>query len=196
MLFLYKTGKITRLAYNRYRNMITEEIRTKRKNYYANKIDQFKNSMKDTWGVINELIKPGSFKRHNDIKLLDEHGSEISDPVVVANNLNGYFCSIGQQISNSFSSNNRDHLRYLSGNHIGSFFFSPVIRADIDEIIYEFENKSCNINNLPIFVLKKLSYIISPILAEIINKSLVSGIFPNILKKLKLFPCIRMVIGD
>ena len=45
-----------------------------------------------------------------------------------------------------------------------------------------FENKKTSLNNIPIFILKKISFIISPLLSDIFNHSINSGVFPEKLK--------------
>ena len=59
---------------------------------------------------------------------------------------------------------------------------------DVIKIIINMKNKPCNIDTYPAKVLKHTSYIISPIIANIINKSLRSGYFPNILKIARVIP--------
>ena len=49
-------------------------------------------------------------------------------------------------------------------------------------------NKGCDINAIPIFIYKKLSMYLSPIICDIFNSSVSEGIFPEILKIARVVP--------
>lgn len=53
---LYKLGRMSRSEFNRYRNMVTSEIRTKKKLYYERKLREFGSDMRKSWRLINQLI--------------------------------------------------------------------------------------------------------------------------------------------
>ena len=62
--------------------------------------------------------------------------------------------------------------------------FSPpsATISEVQIIIAAFPNKPSKINVLPVFVFKKLSYIIAPVICDIFNTSKNQGIFPSNLK--------------
>ena len=96
---------------------------------------------------------------------------------------------VGKNIADSISTNENDHLKYLSNNNfVNSFYFSPVTAQDITSIILSQKNKSGNINSCSIRIIKKLTNILSPILASIVNMSLTQGKFPNSLKIARVTP--------
>lgn len=55
LFLLYRAGKIGRLAYTRFRNMVTRQIRDKRSRYYERKFTEFKGNMSKTWSVIKKI---------------------------------------------------------------------------------------------------------------------------------------------
>ena len=65
---------------------------------------------------------------------------------------------------------------------------SPVSAGDIHDLLLSFENKKCSVELVPICVYKYLSPIISPILCNLVNKSVLTGKFPDSLKIAKIIP--------
>lgn len=185
---LLKLGKMSHHEYNRYRNFVTKQIRDKKSAFFERKFSQFGQNMRQTWKLINSLIRNTNMNSNSNISLTDDSGNTISNPIEVANKFNHHFASVGQRIFNSFGRQCDTHLRYLPGNYVNSMYLSPVSASDIQKIIMSLKNKSCNINLLPVSVLKSISNLITPVLAAIINKSLCSGIFPSSLKMANVVP--------
>lgn len=187
-LLLMRMGKMDRQAYNRYRNMVTGEIRRRKTCYYGGLLDSFGGNMKKTWSLVNRILKPGGTEGKGVTVKLRDGDLLIADSLGVANKFNNYFCSIGEQITNSFPNVGIGLSNIIPGNFINSFFFLPVNSNDVFNTIISLNNKSSSINKLPTFVLKYLGKLLSPILSVLINKSLSHGIFPNILKKAHVVP--------
>ena len=64
----------------------------------------------------------------------------------------------------------------------GSFFATPASLNEVINIIKALPNKNCGIDSIPIFIYKKLSPFLAPIICDIFNTSVSEGTFPNILK--------------
>ena len=187
---LYKSGKMSREVYVRYRNVVTNEIRKKKCLYYKGKFSQFSNNMKNSWRLINDIIRPNGKTKETKISLVHD-GDLIDNPIDVSEKFNHFFSSIGEQINRGFGPSQGSFGKFLSGNYVNSVFFSPVSSTDVQRIIISLKSKSCNIHSLPIFLLKFLSDSLSPILAHLINKSLLNGIFPASLKKAQVIPLFK-----
>ena len=185
---LFKMGKLSSIQFKRYRNLVTKEIRDKKKSYFEKKFLDYKSDMKRTWNLLNNLIKGGTANNKVNICLTDVNGNRVTDPISVANKFNEFFSSIGEQINTNFPDQPDGHREYLSGNFIGSFFVSPVSPICIHKIIMSLKSKPCNISCFPVFILKRISFVLSPILACLVNKSLLSGQFPQILKRTIVVP--------
>ena len=69
-----------------------------------------------------------------------------------------------------------------------SFFFRPVHCYSTEKLICSLKNKSCNLNTIPVKILKSVCNIISPCVMNIINISLTTGAFPDSLKKAPVTP--------
>ena len=59
---------------------------------------------------------------------------------------------------------------------------------EIFNTIKTFDNKKSSLNNVPTFIIKKISHIISPLLSEIFNQCIYEGTFPNKLKTGRVTP--------
>ena len=73
-------------------------------------------------------------------------------------------------------------------NQPNSFFFRPIHCYSTEKLICSLKNKSSNLNTIPIKFLESIRYIISPCLTNILNKSLITGVFPASLKKARVTP--------
>ena len=151
----------------------------------------YKKDIKKTWDSINSVLGRKR-KRNDEISSINEAGNIHTCSDRIAQCFNSYFSSIGHAISNSIHVQNNGYYKdYLRGNFTNSFLFSPVYFSEIDTAIQSLKNKRCSLNVIPNKVLKVISFIISPVLAVIINKSVMSGIFPRSLKVARVIPLFK-----
>ena len=133
---LFKARKISKLFYVNFWNKVTFEIRQAKVTYYETKFNEFKSNTKKTWQLINNIIKPNSCRKNiTDILHKDVHYTTDDG---IAGAFNDFFANIGKNISDSFNLNaaNHNYQQYLvRGNFVNSFFFTPVVSADVNNII-------------------------------------------------------------
>ena len=177
---------ISRTEYNGFRNRLTLDIRLAKANYYKNKFDNFKNNMRKTWELINNVVRPG-FSKKIFLKKLSIDGNLTDNVETIADYINDFFSSIGRNISESITTNFDDHKTYLEGDY-PDFIIEHSLPSDIDAIINTLKPKSSNLNTIPLKILKQISQCISPILSFLINKSISSNIFPKNLKTSRVVP--------
>jgi len=189
-LRLYQSGRISEANFKTVRNRVTRMIRDSKKSYFSKKFDEVKGDLKRTWAVINNVLHPNFDKKRGNIDKLNVRDSLISNPHDIANALNNYFSTVGSDIASSFV-DPPDHNRFLSGNYLNSFFFSPVSVDDIYEYVSSLKNKKCHINSLPPCVLKKISNIVAPIMCFLINLSISKSSFPECLKVARVVPLFK-----
>jgi hypothetical protein len=188
-LLLYRQGKLSKYVCSRFRNFVTSQIRSAKVNYYCCIFEEYKSNMRKTWRVINNVIRPDSNTNRNTIKKIICDNIVYDDPLSISETFNNYFSTIGSNISNSVNCNENDHLQFLTNiNYPNSFFFSPVLPIDIENIIRSLKNKSSPINTFSTKILKYITMIISPVLANIINRCLSTGHFPESLKLARVIP--------
>jgi len=170
--------------YKEYSNTLKEIILKAQQDFFKSKFDSIKNDSKKTWKYINQLIKSKS--RHS-ITELKENGILIDDPEKIAKKFNEYFTNVASDLDNQIPVINDDPLKFIS-DHNSSFFFSPCTSQEIENCIKSFKSKNCSVNQIPTSIFKNISDIIAPALSDLINKSVMSGIFPSCLKISRVTP--------
>ena len=193
MFKLFKRNLITRTEFTFIRNEVTSIIRNSKKSYYQDLFNNLKNDIKQTWQAINKIV---SFKcsSKRTIKELIFNNQTYTDNYDMGNLLNEHLSSLPINIQNPMHRNSASaHFsNYLTNvSPLRSFFFSPVSALDVQKIIEGFKSKSSHINTYSVKILKYLSNLISPILSELINKSLMTGTFPGLFKHARVTPIFK-----
>ena len=124
-----------------------------------------------------------AFKRSNS-HTVTQNPSEVTDI------LNRFFSSVGQTLADNIPSSNR-HLSDYFGDQVypNSFFFDPVTPSEIEsEILLTPLNRTYGLYSGPIRILKGANHVVSATLAEIMNMSVQTGVYPAKLKHAKVIP--------
>ena len=190
-----KDDQKRQILYNKFknkRNNLTSIKRNSKKEYYKNYFSLNSKKSAAIWKGIRLIVKIKQTSQR-DILILDDNGSLITDPKLIADHFNKYFVNVGPTIDNKIpisKHNFTDYLQNFTINH--SFFLTPVIPEDIQEIISSFDlNKSLGPNSLSIYIMKICSDFFSHYLCEIINISFTTGIFPQLCKTAKVIPIFK-----
>ena len=144
--------------------------------------------LKKTWEEINKLLTMRKCSKNNKIKTVAHNGTSYNDDKDIANVLNEHFATIGLRLDTDGQTTDLNYKRYVRINTSNSFFFSPVSASNIESIVMSLKNKRPHISTYSIKSIKYIVHIIAPILANIINRSLSSGIFPDSLKVARVVP--------
>ena len=121
---------------------------------------------------------------------MGDDGAIYSQPEQIAEQFNAKFASVGREVANSIG-NVGSCTSWLDGDYPDSFYFQPVSVAGVHNIVMSLKNKSVPISSIPVRVFKYVTDIISPILTVLINKSVISGVFPDILKEARIVPIFK-----
>ena len=183
------------LIYNKFkimRNNLTTVKRNSKIEHYKNYFALNSKKSAAIWKGIRSLVKIKQTSQR-DILILDNKGSLITDPKLIAEHFNKYFVNVGPTIDNKIPLSKRNFTDYLQNftiNH--SFFLTPVIQKDVQEIISSLDlNKSLGPNSLPIYIMKICSDFFSHYLSKIINISFTTGVFPHLCKTAKVIPIFK-----
>ena len=187
MYILFKQRKIGKVAFNRFKNFVTQQIRASKRNYYFQKFEDFKSDVRQSWKFINSVLGRRRLVGERNINLV-VGDVVLTDECCVANTFNNFFSQIGKNISDSIPDNIHEPSTFMTGNYINSFMFSEILPSDVDCTIRSLCNKKVNVNSIPVNIIKRISYIISPVLASIFNRSVLHGIFPDSLKIARVIP--------
>ena len=144
------------------------------------------------WKGIKNIVSLKSNNLDSISYLTDKNGSQMKDPVKVANQFQIFFTSVADDITQKIPRNPRSPLSYLANPNQESFFIFPSTSDEVSDILKSLKNgKSSGPNSIPIKLMKILDPHTSIDLSILINESFETGIFPNKLKIAKVVPVFR-----
>ena len=178
--------------YKDYRNMLSTIFKQSKTNYYNHYFEANWNSIKNTWKGIKSILNIKNTSA--DIpKTLTVDGTTISNPMEISNIFNNYFSSIASKIKLNISFSHKHFSDFLKNRSNISFLVSLTDKTEIENVISSLDsNKSVGPNSIPAKILKLLKNDFSSQLSEIFNISFSSGVFPSILKTVKVIPPVHM----
>jgi len=84
---------------------------------------------------------------------------------------------------------------YLRKSYLHSFAFFPTNAPEIINIVSEIKNKnSSGYDHIPVEIMKSAINCITEPISAIINSSMITGVFPDMLKIAKICPIFKMGI--
>ena len=182
-----KSGKHEDFArYKHYRNTLNRIKLHERRVHYD---DLFKRISKNSallWNVINNLVRKTSNKC--DIVSLECNGKSYNNQQDVCDVFNEHFASAGKRIKNMIPSTSKDPIDYVKLVS-DRLIFSPVSEQYICKIVANLKPKrSCGYDQISNVLLKSLINVIKLPICKILNKSILMGEFPKLMKVAKVIP--------
>ena len=173
--------------YNLLRNRVHRELKKSKKQYYADYFADNVNNIKKTWEGIRKIanIKKMSMKTAQ----LNIGGRVIDDEAVLAKNFNNYFANVGPNTENTIPKvPNISPLKFLKDRIQFNFIIAHTSNEEILDIISALEDKSTGPSSIPFKLLSLIPDLIIMPLAYIINRSFSIGVFPKLMKIVKVIP--------
>ena len=140
---------------------------------------------------LNEVIN----KRKNKSSLptsFKSEGKTLTDPMEIADRFSKYFTNIGPNLAKSIPNVNLSFRSYLGDNNYPSINLKPTTTSELESICGMFASKKApGYDSIPMYIIKYSFHLISAPLADIINLSLLKGIFPDKLKIAKIIPIFK-----
>ena len=163
-------------AFREIRNKVNSAVRAAKGEFYRKKLDDNGADSRGTWKIINDIMGKSDSRCYPEEFYVN--GNWVRDPLLVADEANKYFCTIGERLASVFQTND-DHLRYLQRTVNSLFSFSLVTEEEIKSIVLQSKNSSPGIDELPMLLFKENIDSLADIIAYICNKSFSQGIFPE-----------------
>ena len=172
-----------------YRNQLNKIIKKAQINYYKNLIDEQSTSCQGLWKTFGSIISQNKTKK-SQIKQLKVDNKLIKNPSEITEIFNNFFCNIGSKLSSKFhSTSDNDFLKYMGQSANQSMFLFETNAEEVAKIITNLENKkSTGHDDITVKFIKISSIYISELLAQVINISIKTGIYPDQLKIAKVIP--------
>ena len=151
--------------------------------HYVKKIDEAGGNQKDLQKIYNEILQSKSKTA------LPEH----SDPAELANRFMKFFVNKVEGIRAALPPANHSASVPSSNDKLQSSLVQWNLAevSEVDKIIREAQNKSCSLDPIPAWMLKQLAFHLVPVITQIINSSLVSGIVPDSFKCAIVHPLLK-----
>ena len=168
--------------------MIISLIRKNKKKHFSNYFTMYNSNIKKTWEGIRELVNVNK-KKYRNIQMINHNNHPITNNKEMSNIFNEFYSQLGHNIEQKIPNSNKSFMSYLNSPINHTFELSPCSELEILEIISSFgNNKASGPNSIPTNLLKEFSaYFVEP-LKLIIDKSLIEGTFPSILKSAHICP--------
>ena len=173
--------------YNLLRNRVNREIKKAKKQYYAEYFANNVNNAKKTWECIRKIVNVKKMTAKP--SQLNVCGNIIDDDKELASNFNHFFVNVGQNTENAFPKvPNISPSKFLKNRNQINFVIACISNEEILDIINSLENKSTGPFSILVKLLSLISDLIIIPLAFIINMSIQSGVYPGLLKVVKVIP--------
>ena len=178
--------------YKRYKNKLTAILRFSEKQYYTQLLSKYRDNVKKTWCVLNDVIK----KKNNISTLPREFVSDnkiIKGKTEIANGFNDFFVNVGPKLAENIPVHNDINVtNYMVDRNDKTMFLSPVNENEVMNTIQKCKNKTSeDSDNITMKFLKEVfQYILKPF-TRICNLSFRDGIFPDKMKLAKVIPLFK-----
>ena len=86
-------------AYRTQRNLVNEEIKLTKNNFYQRQITEASGNQRAAWKIVKQLIGKETGSTKLIIELKNDSGLNLTEPGDVANSLNSYFTAIGPKLA-------------------------------------------------------------------------------------------------
>ena len=158
---------------------VAKHLTDAKTDYYSKKVEECAGNSKLIHQLANKL-------------LVNQHVQQLpsgDDDLQLANRFCDYFKNKIDIIRQGFSGNTTpdEHIPL----NITLDHFRPASQQEIHTIIMTFNNKSCELDPLPTWLLKQCTEELLPLISAIINNSLESGVFPYQCKHAIIRPLLK-----
>ena len=111
--------------YSKFRNRVVTEQRKGKIKYFQNYFEKHKSNMKMLWSGIKSVINTNTKTQFSNISHLLDKGTQVNDPVKMANIFNNYFVNVGSAIDKTIPRTRKSPTDYLKKQNI-TFYISNI----------------------------------------------------------------------
>ena len=177
--------------FHSYSKNVSKLIRHAKLNYYQAEFDKFKGNIKKKWRTINAILNRNRRVNKFPSHIISPKG-KICEKQKIVNELNEYFCNVGQTLAKKIPTSTLNYSNYLQKHITSCFSFSMVDTNTVTNILKNFKPKSSKgWDGISMKILKFIASILAEPLKLLINQSLMTNIFPTKLKIAKILPLLK-----
>ena len=186
---LMKRGYVGKDFYNKYKNLLTFTIRKFKQRYFQNSFIATKDEPRKMWKTIHNFMNSDKSSSTDGIRSSDN--SVVTEPVDIAPILNEFFVNCATNLRASLPNTDGMHQFENFPQNEHTIYLNPTDRVEIENTINSFANKNNSIEDFPFKILKIISVHLTPILTNIFNLILETGIYPDCLKNAIVTPIFK-----
>eukprot|EP00111_Clytia_hemisphaerica_P017884 TCONS_00052906-protein len=172
---------------------LNKDIRKAKFIYLKNKFTQSKNDIKKFWKNINTFL--GRNKTNHYPRTMTHQDKTFTDSHQISEAFNKYFSEVAPNLLKKIPKNTTlKHKNYLTRMQYNnsSFFFQRTNRYEVLTHLNNINsNKAKDIYDFPTRIIKGIADLLADPLAIMINNSLSTGVFPELLKHAKVTPLFK-----
>ena len=181
--------------YKKLRNKVTSELRNSVQDYYHNLIEENSGNPKAMWKTINKVLN--KCKTSAPLNSVTLNGRKYVRPDEIAEAFNEHFVTIGPKLASKIEApTDADPMAYVRNvvkdKRLPKFLFKHVEVSYVKQEINKLKtSKSPGPDKIPIKILKDAVEIVSGPLTKIFNRSLDTGVFPDLWKLARVAPIFK-----
>ena len=177
--------------YKNYRNHYNKLIKAAKLLTLNKLIQKNAGNSKEIWRLVNNYINKRNL-RSEEIQKLIIKDEEITEKREMAEKFNGYFTSIGKELTNNYNTGKYEFKKYLGEATSQKFKFKEVSQTEVLKTIKSLEPKrSSGYDGVSNLILKSIADGITIPLTIIINNSFRTKEFPSLWKIAKVVPIFK-----
>ena len=170
--------------YKQYSSLLNRVIKQSKIRYYHLAINNSRGNSGELWKVIRKLIQSRKSKQSSST-LIENSSSEMQS----AKLLNNYVVNIGEYLAKKITVPNINHSHNSQDYCPHSFFLSPTISEEVETIIKTLKIKKATLSgDIDIKFIKLTRPIISPIISDLFNLCVKTGVLPDDMKVAEVIP--------
>lgn len=191
---LYKIWKLNpsneqlKYEYNKYKKVYDKVIQDAKCKYDAQSLVKNSKYPRKFWNIIKDKIGKNKKKNVNSIDyLINENNDKIEDKELIADNMNEYFCSIGQRLSDRIDQGVGSQFK-LPKNNDNTIYVHYTNVNEIKNIVKRMKPKAGGVDNISTSVIKILIDCLALPLTCLFNECIKQAVWPDALKKAEIVP--------
>ena len=187
--FLRTRNYETETRYKTYKNKLTSILRRCERDYYSNLLEVQSSNIKETWKILNSIIKKRKTHSEYPDTFIHENKS-VDSKMDISNGFNKFFVNIGPNLEKNIPNIANTHISdYMKERKNNSMFIGGVTEYDVMKVVNNLKKKvSKDCNDIDMTIIKTIIYEIVTPFTYICNQSFLSGTFPNKMKLAKVIP--------
>ena len=180
--------------YNRY-TQVKKDLKIQlcdaKKKHFAKFFEQNANNSKKIWSGINGLISKKKNAGAESI-FLTENGKTSTNQTSVASKFNKYYTSVADNLIQNLGETNTKYQDYLKNPNKSTIYINETDYGEVSEILSSLDiTKAGDLFAITPKLIKLAGTELTENLTQLFNKSLSTGVFPDVLKLAKVYTCIQ-----